>query len=345
MTQGTRIALVLLVLLVLGTGAYWLTIGLRTPPATLVDAPPDESVDLEPSAAVEPRRTAADDGRRPIRPTPGAGSPESPVRGSASRRDAAGLRAPLLPSDPAASPRDPSPITPQGPVRPASDRPAERGLNSGAELARSSFLESPALSEVAGKSGDVDVPGFTVVTPVGPEPDPAAPPPNFTPVTPPGIERPVDDSAAPRREPEPRVPTRVVEPAAADGALHVIEEGDTFVTIAEFWFGDRNRWSLIQQANPDVDPTRLRIGQRITLPPRSAGARVAGASTPTPPPTRTAAAPGTVHTVRAGDTLYALARSAYNDGSLWRVIYDANRAAISDPTALRPGVRLTIPAR
>ena len=55
----------------------------------------------------------------------------------------------------------------------------------------------------------------------------------------------------------------------------------------------------------------------------------------------------TVYEVRAGDSLSAIARDFYGNGSelFWRRIYDANRDVIGpDPNLIRPGQRLTIPA-
>ena len=55
----------------------------------------------------------------------------------------------------------------------------------------------------------------------------------------------------------------------------------------------------------------------------------------------------TVYEVRAGDSLSAIARNFYGNGSelFWRRIFDANRDVIGpDPNLIRPGQRLTIPA-
>ena len=48
------------------------------------------------------------------------------------------------------------------------------------------------------------------------------------------------------------------------------------------------------------------------------------------------------HTVRQGDSLWALAAEEYGDAGQWRVIADAN--GLSDPRALRNGEMLVIPA-
>ena len=48
------------------------------------------------------------------------------------------------------------------------------------------------------------------------------------------------------------------------------------------------------------------------------------------------------HTIRQGDSLWALAAEEYGDAGKWRVIADAN--GLSDPRALRTGEMLVIPA-
>jgi phage tail protein X len=50
-----------------------------------------------------------------------------------------------------------------------------------------------------------------------------------------------------------------------------------------------------------------------------------------------------VHRVRPGDTMYGLARQYYGDAGLWRLLLDANRAAIPDPARLSSGVLVYLP--
>ena len=47
-----------------------------------------------------------------------------------------------------------------------------------------------------------------------------------------------------------------------------------------------------------------------------------------------------------GDTLGTIAQKFYNDPTLWRKIYEANRAAIGDnPDAIKVGMQLRIPPK
>lgn len=84
------------------------------------------------------------------------------------------------------------------------------------------------------------------------------------------------------------IPAKIVPPGTppcAGGAYYTIEAGDTFFSIA-------TRFGVtiaeLEAANPNVDPTRLMIGQRICIPrePRCPG--------------------GKIHVIASGDTLYKL---------------------------------------
>ena len=50
------------------------------------------------------------------------------------------------------------------------------------------------------------------------------------------------------------------------------------------------------------------------------------------------------YTVKSGDTLWAIAKYYYGDGSLYSTIYNANTDIITDPNKIYPGQVLTIPA-
>ncbi len=53
---------------------------------------------------------------------------------------------------------------------------------------------------------------------------------------------------------------------AGDGSDYVVKKGDTLPVIAEHELGDRNAWKKILAANPGLEPTKLRVGQKIKLP-------------------------------------------------------------------------------
>lgn len=136
------------------------------------------------------------------------------------------------------------------------------------------------------------------------------------------------------------------------GRTYTIQHGDTFSSIAISLYGSERHWVDIAQANPLVDPQRLKVGQVIRLPDsvaRSTSASgqpgaIAAAPTPAPPPARDEPAGGVTYVVKHGETLSAIAKHYYNDARLWRVIYNANRDRIgSNPDKLKAGTRLVIP--
>jgi nucleoid-associated protein YgaU len=137
--------------------------------------------------------------------------------------------------------------------------------------------------------------------------------------------------------------TTVVEPAPAAGGArtYVIRQGDTLEAIARAQLGDGQKWRQIAAANPGVNPSNLKIGQSISIPeggveaPRATGN--VGAATPVE---------GNSYTVQKGDTLVALSRKFYGGDGDWKRILEANRSLLKgDPASLKPGMKLTIPAK
>ena len=145
--------------------------------------------------------------------------------------------------------------------------------------------------------------------------------------------------ASPRRStPERDVPQRP-ELARTE---YIIQNGDTFVSIADEWFGDDTKWSLIARENPTVDPQRLKIGQKIFLPPR----HVARPAAPVPAPDPALAPGQTLHVVESGDTLIAIARDKLGDQTRWEEIYALNKTTIGpDSAALQIGMKLKLPKK
>jgi nucleoid-associated protein YgaU len=117
-----------------------------------------------------------------------------------------------------------------------------------------------------------------------------------------------------------------------------VKPGETMSSIASDWFGTATKWSLIAEANPLVDPMRMRDGIILKLPPKSTGQkRTAGGTTPPRPPTGT-------YVVKNGDSLSTIAQDTLGSAAKWRLIYDANRLLIgSDPDDLELGMTLVIP--
>jgi nucleoid-associated protein YgaU len=121
---------------------------------------------------------------------------------------------------------------------------------------------------------------------------------------------------------------------------YTVEAGDSLSSIALTVYGSANRWVEIAQANPLVDPNRLRVGQEIKLPDLRGGAVAAAPGEAGEDLPRR----GATYTVKAGDTLSSIAKQYYNSASKWELLYQANRRAIGDdPGNVRVGMELLIP--
>ena len=123
-----------------------------------------------------------------------------------------------------------------------------------------------------------------------------------------------------------------VEPVApAAGAEYVVVKGDSLAKIAK-----KNGVTLkaLQAANPGVIPTKLKIGQKLTLP--AGGNASANAVTP-------AAAGGDLgtasYTVKSGDTLTKIAKK---NGTTVKAIEAANGLST---TKIKVGQKLKIPSK
>jgi len=82
-------------------------------------------------------------------------------------------------------------------------------------------------------------------------------------------------------------------------------------------------------------PLVVRIDEPLLV--EVAAADVEAVSRPSPPVP-------TTYTVQSGDTLWAIAKRCYGDGSRWHDIYEANAVVIGpDPNLITPGMELAIP--
>ncbi len=128
----------------------------------------------------------------------------------------------------------------------------------------------------------------------------------------------------------------ITTPDLASGATqHTIASGDSFSSLALRYYGDANLFGAIQRANPGVDSGRLKIGQVVVIPDRTAAATIS--ETPLP-------SPGGTHTVASGETLSKIASRRLGRANLWEQIYSINRDVIGDdPANLKVGMVLKLP--
>lgn len=139
---------------------------------------------------------------------------------------------------------------------------------------------------------------------------------------------------------------------------YTIVKGDSFGKIAK---ANHTTIKAIEAANPGVNSNKLKIGAKIKLPASSgtssssSGLSTYGTIPTTRPaatrPSRSAATRpasalvGTSYTVKKGDSLRKIAKTAYGSEKLWRLLWRANRQKLDNPNDIAPGMALKIPTR
>ncbi|MEM6333472.1 MAG: LysM peptidoglycan-binding domain-containing protein, partial [Planctomycetota bacterium] len=135
---------------------------------------------------------------------------------------------------------------------------------------------------------------------------------------------------------------RTPEPAPrpAPPTTYAVRRGDTLSSIAVRLFGDESRWVDIAQANPTIDPIRLRVGQELKLPAptvqRASDDRAAEAVEAPRAELR--------HTIQSGENLSSISQRYYGQAGRWRALFNANRDVLgNNPNAIRAGMVIVIP--
>jgi LysM repeat protein len=72
--------------------------------------------------------------------------------------------------------------------------------------------------------------------------------------------------AAPTKAEPAGAPAPKAAEAKGSASTHTVAKGDTFEGIARRLLGSGKRVDELRELNPDVDPTRLKVGQKIQLP-------------------------------------------------------------------------------
>lgn len=137
--------------------------------------------------------------------------------------------------------------------------------------------------------------------------------------------------------------TQVTDPAE----FYVVRSGDTFEAIARRELGSPARWVALAQANPTVNPLKLRVGDQLRLPPMEGvlADENRRALNPNDPENATLPPPpdAVTYVVRSGDSLSTISARYYGDSSRWQAIFNANRDQLQSPHAVRAGMQLRIP--
>jgi 5'-nucleotidase len=165
-------------------------------------------------------------------------------------------------------------------------------------------------------------------------PDATRPPPSAAPPAP-GLPAPPVEG--PTRPPD-DVRGEVVQKPFVDERNNntvIVRSGDTLFDLVVKRYGDSTYMNEVLVANPGLAPSRLRVGQRIVLPPKAKLDRK-GQS-------KAAADDPKIYVVKDQDSLISIARHMYGDSAMATRIFDLNRDQLRTPESLRAGMRLRLP--
>ena len=79
--------------------------------------------------------------------------------------------------------------------------------------------------------------------------------------------------------------SKPTESSANPAATYTVKAGDTPASIAKSQMGTKGDWKKIVEANPGLDPNKMRIGQKLVIPGKAAPAEPTPPVFPTPKPT------------------------------------------------------------
>ncbi len=315
-----------------------------TAPASEMAQDLTKSMQAEPKTGRQPQTPARNRTSTPDRNTsPGRTSPASNTRTSPGRtinpgrtttppgRNGAGITRPN-PTQPTPRPTAP----PRATIPPADPEPTVRIDTP----TRTSPATTPPPSEPVTRPPTTGSPVTRPTVPIArPETTPADPAPTPTAIPTPPSRR--DEPLAPRGTQAPKPSTR-----RGGEREHVIESGDNLSYIADHYYGDERMWKAIQLANPNVNPTRLKIGDKLVIPSeadaREMIARQRAAERPIPAPKP---ASELTYVVASGDSLSKIARVVLGDVARWKEIYALNRDQLESPDDIKAGMKLKMPKK
>ena len=121
-------------------------------------------------------------------------------------------------------------------------------------------------------------------------------------------------------------------PVSPDSKTHTVANGELLGDIALKYYKSSKQWRKIAEANPGIDPKNLKVGQKLIIPGVEAK----------PVETAVVAAPGErTYTIKAGDTLYVVAKKELGSATRWKEIEKLNGVSSSE---LRVGQVIKLPA-
>lgn len=137
--------------------------------------------------------------------------------------------------------------------------------------------------------------------------------------------------------------------ATPEPRVYEVQPMDTLSGIAQSELGTSKAWRRLVEANPGIDPNRLRVGMQIRIPvsetvptpkPKSRKAddasRLAQADTESDSGAR-------FYLVGAGETLTEIAQEELGTTKRWKELYELNRDRLASADRLIAGQRLRLP--
>ncbi|MCB9915863.1 MAG: LysM peptidoglycan-binding domain-containing protein [Planctomycetes bacterium] len=119
-------------------------------------------------------------------------------------------------------------------------------------------------------------------------------------------------------------------------------KGDTFVKVAERFYGDAAMVALLRRFNEGVSYTAP--GDKVLVPVFDRRDEPVAAALPDAKPKPAAQLPaGSNYTVVEGDSLWVIAKKVYGQGAKWEALYEANRDQLDSPDDVSIGMVLRIP--
>jgi nucleoid-associated protein YgaU len=122
------------------------------------------------------------------------------------------------------------------------------------------------------------------------------------------------------------------ESKSSELMLYTWKAGDTFASVAERYYGSKDKVGRLKSSNEGRVDKELQPGEKIWVPAVDSSTVRAAQN-----------AGGTLYVVKSGDVLSTISQSVYGTSKKWNKIFDANRDVLSDANAIRVGMRLRIP--
>ncbi len=119
------------------------------------------------------------------------------------------------------------------------------------------------------------------------------------------------------------------------GTEYIVVKGDTLGKIAKTKFGVTLK--ALEDANPGVQPTKLKVGQKLTIPAGGSAAPAATGGSASPDMT---ASGGEIYVVKSRDSMTKIAKA---HGVSLKALKAANPNV--DPSHIKVGQKLKIPAK